>query len=192
MELVEPIRDKWKIEEIKKLLERSWNYRDLLMFVGGINFALRIQDLLKLKVSDLFFDGKIRDFFDIEEKKTKKKNRIFITDNVKKVLKDYIVHYPNIAVDPESFIFFASKTGKKAICRRQALNIVHDMTRKVWLDGNFGTHTLRKTWGYQARKKDISLSIIQQKLNHSSIKVTERYLGITTDEIGDACKSLNL
>jgi hypothetical protein len=54
MEFVEPIRDKAKIEEIKKILESERNFRDLLFFVAGINFALRVTDLLNLKVKDLF------------------------------------------------------------------------------------------------------------------------------------------
>ena len=53
-------------------------------------------------------------------------------------------------------------------------------------------HTLRKTWGYQARLKAIPLEIIQHKLNHSSLAVTQRYLGITDDEIMEACIKLDL
>jgi integrase len=192
MKFVDPIREKWKIEEIKNNLEESWNYRDLLLFVAGINFALRIQDLLQLKIGDLYQDGVLKDFFDMTEKKTKKKNRIFITENVRKVLKLYISKYPFIAINTESYVFFSQKNGKKPLGRRQALNIVHSATHAVWLQGNFGTHTFRKTWGYQARKNDVPLEIIQHKLNHASLRVTERYLGITTDEIGEACLNLNL
>jgi len=62
----------------------------------------------------------------------------------------------------------------------------------VGLGGNFGGHTLRKTWGYQARKKLVPLEIIHRKLNHSSLAVTQRYLGITADEIKEACDKLDL
>jgi hypothetical protein len=54
MKFVEPIRDLNKIDEIKKILEDRKDFRNLFLFVGGINFALRIQDLLKLRVKDLF------------------------------------------------------------------------------------------------------------------------------------------
>jgi len=67
MNFVEPIRDIDKIDEIKKMLLSRYDYRTLLMFVGGINFALRIQDLLKLKVKDVYGDNGPRDFFYIEE-----------------------------------------------------------------------------------------------------------------------------
>ena len=57
---------------------------------------------------------------------------------------------------------------------------------------NVGTHTLRKTWGYWAWKNGVPLQIIMEVLNHSSIIVTKRYLGITQDEINEAYMRLNL
>lgn len=48
MNFVEPIRDRKKIAQIKNLLRGEKRYRDLLLFVVGINTALRISDLLPL------------------------------------------------------------------------------------------------------------------------------------------------
>lgn len=191
MQFVEPIREKAKIDEIKKLLEEERNFRDLLFFVAGINFALRVTDLLDLKVKDLFENWEVVEFFDIIEKKTKKTNRIYITPSVKKVLKEYIAKYPYIVINPENYLFF-TKNGKSNFWRRWALEIMHKLADRVWLRWNFWTHTLRKTWGYQARKNDVPLEIIQHKLQHSSLKITERYLWITTEEVGKACLDLNL
>ena len=47
----------------------------------------------------------------------------------------------------------------------------------------YGTHALRKTWGYQARKKGITIEQISEKLGHRSSIVTKRYIGINQDEI---------
>lgn len=48
---------------------------------------------------------------------------------------------------------------------------------------DIGTHSLRKTWGYQARKAGIDLSIIHKKLGHRTPGITKRYIGITDDEV---------
>jgi hypothetical protein len=48
MNFVEPIRDRKKIAQIKNQLRGQGRYRDLLLFVVGINTALRISDLLEL------------------------------------------------------------------------------------------------------------------------------------------------
>jgi hypothetical protein len=46
MNFVEPIRDRKKIAQIKNQLRGQRRFRDLLLFVIGINTALRISDLL--------------------------------------------------------------------------------------------------------------------------------------------------
>ena len=69
MNIVQPIRDLEKIEEIKSILLKK-NYRDYFMFVFGINTGLRISDILSLKVRDV----KDKSHIIIKEKKTKKIN----------------------------------------------------------------------------------------------------------------------
>jgi integrase len=62
----------------------------------------------------------------------------------------------------------------------------------VGLKGNFGTHSLRKTWGYHARREGVGLDLIMEKLNHNSLAYTKRYLGITDDELEAVVRKLNL
>lgn len=45
MNFVEPIRNRKKIEQIKNVLKGQGRYRDLPLFVVGINTALRVSDL---------------------------------------------------------------------------------------------------------------------------------------------------
>jgi len=63
----------------------------------------------------------------------------------------------------------------------------------VGLTGRYGGHTLRKTWGYMARKyHGIPIELIQEKLGHTTPAVTRRYIGITDDEITDVENRVNL
>jgi len=50
MSFVEPIRDRKKIAQIKSLLRGQRRFRNLLLFTVGINTALRISDLLHLRI----------------------------------------------------------------------------------------------------------------------------------------------
>jgi integrase len=59
MNFVEPIRERKKISQIKNLLRGQYRYRDLLLFVVGINTALRISDLLDLRISH-YLDKNLR------------------------------------------------------------------------------------------------------------------------------------
>ena len=196
MQFVEPIRDLKKIAQIKNVLRGKNEIRDLLLFELGINSALRISDLLTLKVGDLFEPNLVtKDFFDIREEKTGKANRITITPKVKDTLGLYAQTYPHIVESPENFAFFKKKTfplGSQAIGRKMSWVFLSGICEEVGLKGNYGNHTLRKTWGYQARMGLIPIEFIQLKLNHSSLAVTQRYLGITADEIAEACNRLDL
>ncbi len=60
------------------------------------------------------------------------------------------------------------------------------------MHGNFGTHSLRKTWGYHARMQGVDIALIMHKLNHASIIYTKRYLGITDEELNEVVQRLNL
>ena len=73
MELVEPIKDQNKIDKIKKLLKNRYNQIYLDIFEFGLNSALRISDLLKLKFDHFDTDNyKLT----ITETKTGKTNTI--------------------------------------------------------------------------------------------------------------------
>ena len=70
MNFVEPIRDWKKIAQIKNQLRGQRRYRDLLLFVVGINTAVRISDLLELRVEHFLDDQKrIKRRFWIKEQK---------------------------------------------------------------------------------------------------------------------------
>jgi len=72
MEYVEPIRDRKKIDDIKKILKAT-NLRNYCLFILGINSDLRICDLLNLKIKDVLDEKrKIKDRITIREQKTGK------------------------------------------------------------------------------------------------------------------------
>ena len=79
-----------------------------------------------------------------------------------------------------------------AIKRGQAWKLITSICKEVGLRGNFGTHSLRKTWGYHARLQGVDLALIMHKLNHSNLSITKRYLGITSDELEAVIQRLNL
>ena len=62
--------------------------------------------------------------------------------------------------------------------------LVKKWTHAINLKGNYGTHTLRKTWGYQQRTKyGVGFDVIAKRFNHSDPKTTMTYLGIEDKEV---------
>lgn len=180
---VEPIRDWDKIQEIKSLLLSERKYRDWLMFTLGLNFALRISDLLKLRISDVYdTDMYPKNRVILREKKTGKENILTITNGSRESLVQY--HNVTRLKYSDDFLFKSRQGGNRPIDRVQAYRIINSLVHKVGLkDINVGTHSLRKTWGYFAYKKfNLSLDDIMLKLNHQSIQSTKRYIGLTQEE----------
>ena len=195
MNFVEPIRDRKKIAQINNQLRGQRRYRDLLLFVVGINTALRISDLLALRV-DHFLDEhqQVRRRFWIKEQKRGKRQDVVVNSSIQETLDEYFAAYSEIIGDQTNFIFFNTKAYhlKEPIKRGQAWKIITTICQQVGLRGNFGTHSLRKTWEYHARMQGVDLALIMHKLNHESIAYTKRYLGITDDELQAVIKKLNL
>jgi len=195
MNFVEPIRDRKKIAQIKNLLRGQERFRDLLLFVVGINAALRISDLLELQITHFLDEqDQIRQRFWIKEKKRGKRQEVVINESIREALEEYLAAYPGIGEKQENFAFFNSTTNDYShpIKRGQGLKFITSICREVGLRGNFGTHSLRKTWGYHARMSGVDLALIMHKLNHNSIAYTKRYLGVTDDELQAVAQRLNL
>ena len=69
--------------------------------------------------------------------------------------------------------------------------------RELNIKGNYGTHSLRKCFGYHTYINNVKdnpmiLETLQRMLNHSSQSITLRYIGITKEVITDVYNSLNL
>ncbi len=195
MNFVEPIRSTKKIAQIKNLLKGQGRYRDLLLFTMGINTALRVSDLLSLHIGDFVdHESTTRNRFWIREAKRNKRNDVIINDSITQTLTAYRTAYPKMENNPKHFLFFNTKTDDytSPIHRKHAWKVITTLCHDVGLQGNYGTHSLRKTWGYHARQHGVDLALIMHKLNHNSLAYTKRYIGITNEELEEVSRRLNL
>lgn len=189
MNTVEPIRDKSKIEDLKKILRG--NLRNYLLFVLGINTGLRVSDLLKLRIFDVVTEsGKIRECIVIREKKTGKEKKFPVNKAARKALEEYLKQLRNW--DAGDYLFPSRKGSNSPLGRTQAWKILNGAARSVGINEPIGTHTLRKTFGFHAYKLGIDIALLQKILNHSSPGTTLAYIGITQDDIDQVYVGLNL
>ena len=197
MKEVQPIRDTKKIDAMKSIMKGESNYRDLLLFVLGINTGLRISDILALKWSSFINGGgrllKSGDQLNVVEIKTKKIKNFMINKSVAEALKLY---YDSLgSLNPDDPVFSSRKTADgtlQSITRIAAWQMLNRYANMVGLDDGIGTHTLRKTFGYHLYKKGVALEYIQKMLNHSSPAITLRYIGVTQEQLNDIYVELNL
>jgi len=180
---VDPIRDEKHIKQIKRKLKKT-SPRDYLLFVLGINNGLRIGDLLKIKVSDV--NGlEVGQTVSIIEQKTGKSNILMINKAVYEALSLY---FDSVPLSEDDYLFKSRNKsvngGSKPITRETVAKMVKGWTKDI--QGNYSTHSLRKTWGYIQRTKfGVSFEIICRRFNHSSPRITMAYLGIKDSEINN-------
>ena len=125
---------------------------------------------------------KIKDRITIREQKTGKVKKFPIADTAKKALMEYLITR-DFLLDELLFLSKKGKKGKQTIGRQQAYRIINKIVRMVGLKEGYGTHTLRKTFGYHAYQSGIDISILQKLFNHSAPCVTLAYIEITQDDL---------
>ncbi|AHF07172.1 site-specific integrase [Desulfitobacterium metallireducens] len=192
MNLVQPLRNKQDIDKMKSHLKEK-NPRDYVMFMIGISSALRISDILGLKVSDVWDGKRVNEHIDIREKKTDKGKIFAVSPNLEKAIRDYI---KLSKLSQNDYLITSNKPNKdgssKPISRQQAHEIISNAADYLGIKGSISTHTMRKTWGYWAYKSGVDLALIMEALNHSSIAMTKKYIGITQDDLDEVYIKLNL
>jgi integrase len=173
----EPIRKKKDIKSISRLLKS--HPRNYLLWVMGINNGLRANDLVKIKYSQV--EGlKTGAVIKIVESKTGKANVLVINKSVHKALQLYIKEENP---DPEDYLF-KSRKGSGHISSQSVGRMIRSWAAAINLKGQYGAHTLRKTFGYHQRVyHGAGFELLCKRYHHSSPVVTMRYLGIESKEI---------
>ena len=186
MGTMSPIKDRKKLDAMKKYFLGRNEIRNYTLFCVGINTALRISDILNLKWKDVYdFNGRrFKKHLEIKERKTHKRNEIFLNREAVCALEKLMKYYrdENVRIDGECYIFLGRKGINKPLSRSQAYRIIKGASLVLKIDGNIGCHSLRKTFGYFAARGGISQVLITNIFNHSSFAITKRYLGIEQDE----------
>lgn len=200
----EPIKAMDDIIRISEYLIQNERYRDNMLFILGINFGLRISDLLRLRFTNLINDSfAFRDTFAILEKKTKntrrvRKNRyITINDAVIDAVTLYLEHTPNVKLSDYMFRSESNRsTSNTPMHRNSADRILKGIAEDLGLGNKMSTHSLRKTFAYHqmvmSGNDPRKLLLLQKMFGHSSAAQTLDYIGITGEEIEEAYRQLNL
>lgn len=185
-ETVSPIKSIADINKVKEYLFNKSNKRDYMLFVVGINVGLRASDLLSLKISDVVEDNVIKDEVVLDEKKTGKCRRFKLNASARDSIRVYLDGLKEYNSDDW---LFQSRKGDEALRVDSVHRIIKSTLRELGIKGNYGSHTLRKTFAYHIymnnRNNPRILAVLQRALNHSSQAITLRYIGIENEEIMD-------
>ena len=182
---VEPIRSATSIQKIRALLRDK--PRDLCLFVLGINTAYRASELLSLTCKQVE-NIEVGSVLSIYQSKTGKYRSATINKSAASAIHSWLKVHPNPEPDAPLFV---SRKGTKALTVSSVTRLVKRWCRSIGASGNYGSHSLRKTWGYHQLRNNHStpahmlLPILMVAFGHSTQEQTLAYLCIQSDEIAN-------
>ena len=176
---VQPIRSLEAIAQIKENLKDQ--PRNLCLFTMGINTAYRANELLSLTVGQVAH-LKAGDLLDVKQSKNDKYRPTAINGVTVSAVQSWLKFHPR-AGQPEAMLFLSSR-GNKSITVSALNSLVKKWCAEIELQGNYGSHTLRKTWGYHQRVQNkVSVALLMRAFGHSTEKQTMEYLDVLPEEI---------
>ncbi|MDR3090985.1 MAG: tyrosine-type recombinase/integrase [Clostridiales bacterium] len=191
MKTAEPIRDKAEIKALTDYFLKKEDLRGYLLITLGIHTALRISDLLRLRVSDVYDaeSRRARKSISVKEGKTGKTKIIALNKKAAAAIELFVSR-----TSQAGFLFKSRKSGAspegRPISRVQAWRVVNAAAAEIKAAARVSCHSLRKTFGYHAWKNGVSPAVITEIYNHSSLTVTKRYLGVAQDDKNAAYRTI--
>lgn len=152
------------------------NFQIYLICFIQLNTGLRIGDVLNLKVKDII-NGRI----DVIEQKTGKRQNRDINSEVVKIVKDYC-RKKELGENDRLFTFSI----------RWVQKFLQKVSKCTEIE-NFSTHSFRKTYAHvQYTNNRYNIELVRRLLNHSSVVVTQKYLGVTDTEVNRASQGFKI
>jgi integrase len=152
------------------------NSQIYLIVLIQLNTGLRIGDVLSLRRKNIN-----NSFLNIKERKTNKIQNRRINSDIYNIIEDYC---KKRKIKYEEKIFDVGVRWVQKYLQKIAKIIdIYGMS----------THSFRKTYAHlQYINSNCNVELVRKLLNHSSISVTQRYLGINDDEVNLASSSFKI
>lgn len=152
------------------------NQRIATLEVLQASLGLRLGDTLSLKMSSFIKDGN-RYRLDIFEEKTKKVRNFTVPIEIYSFIQQYAL---DNGIGMERKLFDISK--------RQVERHLNKVFSKMELPlRNYGSHSYRKYFATQVYvNNEMNIELVRVLLQHSSVAITQRYIGIGQKQIEEA------
>lgn len=177
---VQPIRHTSDIDIIKHYLRND--PRNLCLFTLGINTAYRASELLSLTIRQVE-NLKKGDVLEIKQSKNNAYRATVLNGVTVEAVQNWLVHHP-CGHKPDAPLFISQRFRHRSLSVSAVNQLVKAWCRNIGLRENYGSHTLRKTWGYHQRiKNKASVALLMCAFGHATEAQTLEYLCILSDEI---------
>lgn len=192
--VIRGIKDK-AIKENKLIPIRNWFMVELGLFTG-----LRVDEMVNLKVSDLHIQNDQSSLSVIKGKgnksrtvyipKTFKDECLFYLEWLGKTMPQFQAQaqgqYQGESQQSQPHYLFANKKGQP-LTKRALQKAFKKCLRLANLESHYHIHCLRHTYAsFLYKSSNHNLRLVQEQLGHSSIRTTQVYANLMSEEIKEA------
>lgn len=209
----EPLREQNDFNAIAAYLRTTGNVRNrqrnYTLFICGITTGLRVGDLLRLTIGDVYDieRGTTRAHITIINQKTRKRTTDLITPSAAAAISDLVEQIRDTnsgALDP-TWPLFQSQRGTKSdgtitpLSESQVYRFLTKAAAACGIQSHISTHSMRKTYGYVANSTLAQQGVpaaqimetLQAKFHHSSQATTMRYIGLQQEQIDATARAVD-
>lgn len=89
----------------------------------------------------------------------------------------------------DDYLFKSRQGGNKALSTDSVYRILKAVTEELRLPGRYGSHTMRKTWGYlqfHSNPTPLRMATLMAAFNHARERETMLYLGLEREDLDEA------
>ncbi|MEN6378748.1 MAG: tyrosine-type recombinase/integrase [Methanofastidiosum sp.] len=154
-------------EDIINVLDHMPNYRETAIFLLMVQAGLRINEVCKLNIEDLYLKD---DYILLKDTKNRKDWKVYISEEIKTAILVYIGHERPSSNNKAVFINSNnSRLSNRFIEKR--FEIIREKSNIY-----FYPHMLRHTCATQMRLNGADIDTIKNQLRHLDYKSTQRYI----------------
>ncbi len=162
--------------EIRKLFNALSNKKHKAMLFTAYSAGLRVSEIVALKITDI--DSRRMQIL-ISQGKGKKDRYVNLSPVLLDILRNYVSSYQP---KPNYYLFESATTGV-AYPIRTVQQIFTNAKNQAGIKKEVGIHSLRHSFATHLLDKGTDIKYIKDLLGHFSIKTTERYLHVSTQQL---------
>jgi len=169
-----------QIWAVRFFLDQNQRVRDRALFDLAIDSKLRGCDLVKIKISDIVCEKKIRTRAIVVQQKTGRPVQFELMDDARASLLKWLELRGGCLDD---YVFPSRNNHALHMSTRQYARLVTEWVTGIGLPReDYGTHSMRRTKASIIYKATGNLRAVQILLGHTKIESTVRYLGVDVED----------
>lgn len=193
-----------EIQKVSESFQGTFEVRNRALFMLGVSIGGRINELLSLKVGDVYQNGKpVPDVvYDKEIVKGGEVSRAVplnadgrqAVEDIMEWLLEKFGEFGDIHKDTPLFVSRVKhKDGSpKRMTTQAGADAIMAAFAAAGLNGKLGTHSMRKSFAQRLYSQTNDIFVVQEMLGHKNVATTQKYLGVNYAEVREALELMSV